>query len=419
MIEHINGLRCVVCGALYEPEPDRYTCDIDGLVGCLDVEYDYGVVGAGISPKRLLDRADPTIWRYVELLPVAGVPPVPMVPVGGTPLVSSPRLAGHIDVAAVAVKDEGRQPSASLKDRASAVAVAKALEFGRDVVTTASTGNAAAALAAVSASVGVRAVIFVPASAPQAKIAQLLAYGAEVVLVNGTYGDAFDLCQTVSAEFGWYNRNTGVNPYVAEGKKTVSLEILEQRDWRPPTAVFVSVGDGSIIGGVAKGFADAHQLGWIDAVPRVFGVQAAGSDFMVQAFEGDESVITKEPIEADTIADSIWAALPRDRVKALRAVTDSGGAYLRVSDAFILDAIPTMASMAGIFAEPAAAAALAGALEARRRGLIGGDDDVVVISTGSGLKDVPAAMKAVEAAGRAPMRVAADIDIEELRARFA
>lgn len=417
-MDHVIGLRCVVCGAEYEPAPGRYTCDTDGIVGCLDVEYRYDIVGARLSPRALLTRSDPTIWRYVELLPLVGVPPGPMVPVGGTPLVHAPRLASELGLAAVSVKDDGRQPSASLKDRASAVAVAKALEFGNEIITTASTGNAAAALAAVSASVGLPAVIFVPAAAPQAKIAQLLAYGAQVVLVEGTYGDAFDLCQAAAERFGWYNRNTGVNPYVAEGKKTVSLEILEQRGWRPPNAVFVSVGDGSIIGGVAKGLADAFELGWIDHMPRVFGVQAEGSDYMVQAFESGEDVVTKPEIEAHTIADSIWAGLPRDRVKALAAVADTGGAYVRVSDDDILRAIPRLAASTGVFAEPAAAAALAGVIAARQAGDIGENDDVVVISTGSGLKDVPAAMRAVGEAGRAGLEVEPSIDLDELRARL-
>ena len=238
------------------------------------------------------------------------------------------------------------------------------------------------------------------------------------MLVDGTYGHAFDLCQRASAEFGWYNRNTGVNPYVAEGKKTVSLEILEQRDWRPPDAVFVSVGDGSIIGGVAKGLADAQRLGWIDQLPKVFGVQAAGSDYMVQAFESGEDIVTKPEIDASTVADSIWAGLPRDRVKALAAAVDSGGAYLRVSDDEILAAIPQMAAATGVFSEPAAAAGLAGVAAARQAGLVSAADDVVVISTGSGLKDVPAAMRAVADAGRSGVEVDPTIDLDELRARL-
>ena len=290
------------------------------------------------------------------------------------------------------------------------MAIVKAGEAGAEVVTTASTGNAAAALSGLSASVGQKNVIFVPESAPQAKIAQLLAYGSTVALVQGNYGDAFDLCMKASAEYGWYNRNTGFNPYMTEGKKTAGLEILEQLEWEVPDAVFVSVGDGSIIGGIHKAMKDALGLGWIDRSPRIFGIQAAGSDYLVQAFENDEDVLTKPPIAADTVADSISADLPRDRIKAMAAVRDTDGAYLRVSDDEILAAVPLLARGSGVFAEPAGAAAYAGLKAAVQRGFVGASDRVVVLSTGSGLKDVASAMKAVTAAGTEPMVIAPTLE---------
>ncbi|MGI9586337.1 MAG: threonine synthase, partial [Acidimicrobiia bacterium] len=286
----------------------------------------------------------------------------------------------------------------------------KAQERGADVVTTASTGNAAAALSGIAASVGQRNVIFVPASAPEAKIAQLLAYGSTVALVNGSYGDAFDLCMAASAEYGWYNRNTGYNPYMTEGKKTAGLEILEDLDWDPPDAIFVSVGDGSIIGGIHKAMKDAIALGWITRSPRIFGVQSAGSDYLVQAFESGEDVLTKAPIAANTVADSISADLPRDRIKAMAAVTETDGAYIRVTDDDILAAIPTLARGSGVFAEPAGAAPYAGLLSAVDRGLTSPSDRVVLLATGSGLKDVNSAMKAVAAVGTEPIRVDPNID---------
>jgi threonine synthase len=212
-----------------------------------------------------------------------------------------------------------------------------------------------------------------------------------------------------AAAYGWYNRNTGYNPYMTEGKKTAMLEILEQLHWEAPDAVFVSVGDGSIIGGLHKGIKDALALGWIDRAPRLFGVQAAGSDYLVQAFENDEDVLTKPPISADTVADSISADLPRDRIKAMAAVRETGGAYLRVSDDEILAAIPTLARGSGVFAEPAGAAAYAGLVAAADRGLVGSNDRVVVLNTGSGLKDVASAMKAVESTGTRPLRVTPDL----------
>ncbi len=193
------------------------------------------------------------------------------------------------------VKDDGRNPTASFKDRASAIAVVKAQEKGAEIITTASTGNAAAALCGLCASVEQPNVIFVPKSAPPAKIAQLLVFGSTVMLVDGTYDDAFELCLEAADAFGWYNRNTGFNPYMSEGKKTVSFEICEQLGWDAPDVIFVSVGDGCIIGGVHKGLKDLLALGWIDKMPRIIGVQAAGSNFMAEAWENGEDVLTKAP----------------------------------------------------------------------------------------------------------------------------
>lgn len=408
-LDQVAGLACVVCDRMYAADEVEYVCPDHGNEGILDVRYDYELVGTRISPTTLSDSRDNTMWRYRALLPVAPSALVPPLTVGGTPTYDAPRLAAELGVAQVWVKDEGRQPTASLKDRASAMAVVKAQERSADVVTTASTGNAAAALSGICASVGQRNVIFVPESAPEAKIAQLLAYGSTVALVEGTYTDAFELCMEASAEYGWYNRNTGYNPYMTEGKKTAGLEILEQLDWDPPDAIFVSVGDGSIIGGLHKAMKDAVALGWIERSPRIFGIQATGSDYLVQAFENDEDVLTKPPISADTVADSISADLPRDRIKAMAAVVATGGAYLRVSDDAILAAIPVLARGSGVFAEPAGAAAYAGLAEAVNRGLIGSNDRVLVLSTGSGLKDVASAMKAVTAAQTEPMRIPPDL----------
>lgn len=409
-LDHVRGLACVVCGETYAPAPDRYVCDNHGNEGILDVGYDYDRVGVAVSKESLAADRDPTMWRYRALMPVGPNAQIPPLTVGGTPMYGAPRLAAATGVGSVWVKDEGRQPTASLKDRASAMAVVKAREFRAEVVTTASTGNAAAALSGISASVGQANVIFVPASAPEAKVAQLLAYGSTVALVNGTYTDAFGLCMDAASHFGWYNRNTGYNPYMTEGKKTAGLEILEQLGWRVPDAVFVSVGDGSIIGGLHKAMKDASALGWIDRMPRIFGVQASGSDYLVQAFETGEDLLSKPPISASTVADSISADLPRDRIKAMAAVVETDGAYLRISDDDILAAIPLLARGSGVFAEPAGAAAYAGLIAAAERGLVGGDDHVVVLSTGSGLKDVASAMRAVSEAGTEPMRVDPSLD---------
>ena len=404
------GLVCVVCGTTYPADFAGYVCPDHGDEGILDVQYDYDRIGSELSKESLAENHNHTMWRYGPLLPVPSDARVPPLTVGGTPMYHAPRLAAASGVGRVLVKDEGRQPTASLKDRASAMAVTKAMEVDAEVVTTASTGNAAAALAGMAASVDLDSVIFVPASAPQAKIAQLLAYGSTVVLVEGSYADAFGLCMEAAAEHGWYNRNTGYNPYMTEGKKTAGLEILEDLGWQPPDAIFVSVGDGSIIGGIHKAVKDALGLGWIDTAPRIFGIQAAGSDYLVQAFESGEDVLTKEPIAADTVADSISADLPRDRVKAMAAVVETDGAFLRVTDDEILAAIPELARRSGVFAEPAGAAPYAGLLAASEQGLVGDGDRVVLLATGSGLKDVDSALGAVEAAGAKPIRIEPSLD---------
>jgi threonine synthase len=409
-MDHVLGLKCTLCGREYTAGEVAYVCPEHGDDGILDVVYDYALIAQDVSPEKLAGAPTRSIWRYLRLLPVDSGVVEPIVrgtvlgSVGWTPLYPAPRLATRLGLKHLWVKDDGRQPTASFKDRASAIAVVKARELGYKVVTTASTGNAAAALAGLCAAVSLPNVIFVPKSAPQAKIAQLLVYGAQVLLVDGTYDEAFDLCLQAAPEFGWYNRNTAYNPYMSEGKKTVAYEVCEQlacwetgesRDWTAPDVVLVPVGDGCIIGGVHKGFKDLLALGWIEQMPRILGVQAAGSSPLVDAWERGLEGWEMTPVAAHSVADSIVAGLPRDRVKALRAVRETGGAFLRVADEEILAAIPALAQGVGVFAEPAAAAAYAGLIQAVAQGAIGADERVVVLSTGSGLKDIAAAMQSV------------------------
>ncbi|MBP8862844.1 MAG: threonine synthase [Anaerolineae bacterium] len=394
-MDHVLNLKCTICGATYGVDEVRYVCPKHGDDGNLDVQYDYDVIAARISRESLAANPETTMWRYKPLIAVEPESPVPPLRVGWTPLYPAPRLASLLGLRHVWVKDEGMNPTASLKDRASAVAVVKAREVGADIITTASTGNAAAAMAGLAASIGLPAVIFVPKTAPPAKIAQHLIYGARVLLVDGTYDMAVELTLQVAKEFGWYNRSTGYNPYMTEGKKTAALEICEQLGWEAPDRIFVPVGDGCIIGGIHKGLKDLLALGWIDAMPKIMGIQAAGSSALVDAWErglqGWE--MTQQP--ADTLADSISAGLPRDRNKALAAVRETDGAYLRVSDEEILNAIPVIARHTGVFCEPAASAAYAGLVKAVAQGMVSPDERVVVLLTGSGLKDIKSAMRTV------------------------
>ncbi len=406
-MDHVTSLKCLICGAEYQPDEIEYVCPKHGDDGIVDVQYDYDLIGRRISPATLAQNRDYTIWRYKPLLPVEPDSPVPPLTVGWTPLYRADRLAAGLGLKHVWVKDEGRQPSASFKDRASVVAVVKAQERRAEVITTASTGNAGAALSAMCASVGQKNVIFLPESAPPAKVAQLLVYGSTVIMVRGTYDDAFELCAQAAKEFGWYNRNTGYNPYMSEGKKTAAYEICEQLtaqvgadgrpplQWDAPDRIFVSVGDGCIIGGVHKGLRDLMALGWITKMPKIMGVQAAGSAALYDAWRTGISAMAMTPIDAHTIADSISAGLPADRIKALAAVRETDGAYIKITDAEILAAIPALARGSGVFAEPAAAAAYAGLVKAVEQGLVQPDERIVVLSTGNGLKDIASARKSV------------------------
>ncbi|MBK6328363.1 MAG: threonine synthase [Chloroflexi bacterium] len=409
-MDHVLHLKCLVCGKEYATDEIEYICPDHGNEGIVDVRYDYELIGQRISRESLAQNRDTTVWRYKPLLPVEPDAAVPPLTIGGTPLYKADRLAAELGLKHVWVKDDGRLPTASFKDRASVMAVVKAQEKGAAIITTASTGNAAAALSGICASVKQPNVIFVPEKAPQAKIAQLLVFGSTVMLVKGTYDDAFELCLQAAAEYGWYNRNTAYNPYMTEGKKTAVYEICEQLNWDAPDAIFVSVGDGCIIGGLHKGLKDLLALGWIDHMPRIYGVQAEGSAFMYEAWTDGEDVLTKAPVSGVTVADSISAGLPRDRIKALAAVTETNGAYIRVSDDDILASIPALARATGVFAEPAGAAAHTGLLKAVELGLVSADDRIVVLNTGNGLKDVAGAMKSVEMVGTKPNRVEPNLD---------
>jgi len=404
-MEHVLGLKCLICGREYGLDEIDYVCPKHGDEGIVDVLYDYDRIGRRLSQGDMFYSTDFTIWRYLPLLPVHSDASLPPLAVGWTPLYRAPRLAAGLGLNHLWIKDDGRQPTASFKDRASAIAVVKAREKGAEIITTASTGNAAAALSGLCASVDQANVIFVPENAPEAKIAQLLVFGSTVILVKGSYDQAFELCLQASKAYGWYNRNTGYNPYMSEGKKTAAYEICEQLGWEAPDRIFVSVGDGCIIGGLAKGLKDLQALGWIDHLPKLMGVQAEGSAYLYQAWKQGEDILTKAPIEPKTVADSISAGLPRDRLKALAAVKESGGAYLTVTDREILAAIPALARGCGVFAEPAGAAAYAGLVKAANQGLVSADERIVVLNTGSGLKDVAAAMRANEQLGPQPYHI--------------
>jgi len=392
----ITTLRCITCGSDYDPNRIDYTCPACGpRRGTLEVLYDYDSLQRKLTRESFARSGRASMWRYLPLLPIEGEEHIQPLRVGWTPVYRFPELASDLGLSELIVKDDGQNPTASYKDRASAVVVIKAQEKGRPVVTCASTGNAASSLAGFAATTELETIIFVPQTAPDAKVTQLLVYGARVFLVKGSYDVAYNLAAEAAEAFGWYNRSAAVNPYLVEGKKTGALELAEQLDWNPPNVVFVSVGDGSVISAICKGFAELRRIGLIERAPQVIGVQAEGAAPIARAFAGyDGGMVEIDDIEASTVADSICVGAPRDVVKAVTYVHANGGRFVTVSDAAILDAISSLAQRTGVFAEPAGAAAFAGLRRLAETGDLAGKSAAVMI-TGNGLKDIASARRAI------------------------
>lgn len=398
--------RCVRCEKSFNPEAPEWTCSACGAN--LDVLYDYDEVRRLWSQESLAANTTRNMWRYETLLPLGQKDPVPTLQSGWTPFFRAPRLGSELGLAEVCLKDDGRNPTGSLKDRASAMAVAHAISLGQGVLACASTGNAASALAGMCANVGLTSVIFVPEKTPSGKLAQIVAFGAYLIRVEGDYDQAFDLAMSACSRFGWYNRNTGINPYLSEGKKTVAFEIAEQLGWEAPDWVFVPVGDGNIIASVGKGFEELLHIGFIEKLPRLVAVQSEGSSAIVDALLGDGVV---RPVEVDTLADSIAVGHPRDPDRAMRAVRQSGGLGVKVRDSEILDAQSLLANKEGVFVEPSAAASLAGLVRLAASGDVQRDDRVVLLLTGNGLKDTASVLDRA----RLPEPIPASIESVERR----
>lgn len=377
------------CGRRYLRGLDG-PCARCGPEGILDVEYDLRAARRALTPRSLAGRVR-SLWRYRELLPVPAGARVPPLDPGFTPISAAPRLAEWAGVRRLLVKDDGRNPTASFKDRASAVGVARALARRARVVACASTGNAASSLAGAAASVGLPCVIFVPHNAPEPKVAQLLVFGAHVIRVQAAYDETWELCQRACGVHGWYNRNAAVNPSLVEGKKTCGLEIGEQCGDDVPDWVAVSVGDGCTIAGIWKGMTEMHALGFLPRLPRLLAVQAEGARPLHDAFHAGRDLV---PGPAQSVADSICVGHPRNWRKALRAVRASGGTFVAVPDDSILAALREAGQRAGIFGEPAGVAGFAGLRQAVADGIVARRASVLAVVTGNGLKDTRSAMRA-------------------------
>ena len=386
-MKNVKCCKCVRCGREYPAVPDITTCECGGI---LDVIYDYNYIKTVFNRETLSAREEPTMWRYRELLPIEEDTVPQGLRVGMSPMYEAPNIAADLGVKKLYIKDDGINPTASLKDRASAMAVTKAIEAGYDTIACSSTGNAASSLAGNAAKAGLKTYIFVPDRAPKGKIAQLMMFGANLTAVRGTYEETFELSKAAIDKYGWYNRNAAINPYLSEGKKTVSHEICEQLGFEAPDYVAVSVGDGCTIAGVYKGLYDMYMVGLIGKIPRLISVQASGCCPI------NTAVATGEPWtpqEENTYADSIAVGVPRNPDKAINAIRDSKGVVVNVTDDEIRAAQKYLAKNAGVFGEPAGVTATAGLLKLSREGKLDPDATIVTIVTGNGLKDIDSAIK--------------------------
>lgn len=397
---YMNGYRCIAC-------TETQTADFGGFVcpvcdGNLDISYDYKAISNNIDENFLTGPNE--LFGFAPLLPLKQPRSYFPLRVGGTPLYPASRLGDMTGMQHLYLKDDTLNPSASLKDRASAVAVGRALDINATVVSVASTGNAGSSLACLCAATGMEAVVFVPASAPVAKLTQMLAFGARVLAVQGNYDDAYDLCLAASDEFGWFNRSTGYNAFTREGKKTCAFEIWQDLDGLVPDRVAVSTGDGNTLSAIWKGWCDLKAVGLIDRLPKIDCVQSVASaaicDTIRQVSTDSESVVDWSTLEvrqvkASTVADSISVDRPRDGLAAVKAVIQSGGEAVTVEDGEILAAIPEMARTTGVFPEPAAATSWAGVKQLLQQEKISNDELVVCIVSGSGLKDIANAQSVV------------------------
>ena len=400
MLKNVTHAKCVRCGAEYEAVPGLTTCTCGGM---LDIQYDYGYIRTLVSRETLSGCRDYSMWRYRPFLPVEPDSPPTPLRVGWSPLYPAPRLAQVLGLKDLYIKDDGQNPTSSVKDRASAMAVVKAREAGADTIACSSTGNAASSLAGNAAAAGLHTYIFVPARAPKGKVAQLMIFGATVITVDGSYEDTFELSKAAIDKWGWYNRNAAINPYLLEGKKTVTLEILEQLGWQVPDYIALSVGDGCTIAGAWKGLKDLYAAGLIDRLPRLISVQAEGCCPLNRAIQTGEPW---SPMEENTLADSIAVGVPRNADKALMAIRESQGVAVNVSDGEILAAMRLLGRTCGVFGEPAGVTGTAGVKKALELGLIDPASTVVSVVTGNGLKDVA---NGIQAAGE-PMLVRPDMD---------
>jgi threonine synthase len=374
----------LVCRNCRRPEPlgPAYVCP--ACFGPLEVAYDKDVVRAAVS-REAIEARPPGLWRYLEFLPI-DAPPTRGLRVGSTPLIEAERLGPSLGIDRLWLKDDTRNPTLSFKDRAVAVAAARARLFGIDTLACASTGNLAGATAGAAAALGMPAYVFIPADLEPAKIDHALAYGATVVPIEGTYDDVNRLCLEVADETGWGFVNVNLRPFYAEGSKTLAFEIAEGLGWRSPDVIVAPIASGAMFTKLAKGFAELADAGLIERRPiRFVGGQAAGCAPVATAWESGTTDV--QPVRnPDTIVRSLAIGNPADGRYSVELANASAGSVEAIPDETTAAAIRQVAALEGIFSETAGGVTVAAAEAARKRGVIREGDEVVALLTGNGLK---------------------------------
>jgi len=387
----VTGLQCRECGQAYPQQP-LHVCE--SCFGPLEIQYDYDGIKKSISRDKIAPRAR-NLWRYRELLPIDGEPRVGLYS-GYTPLVRAQRLGAALGVKELYVKDDSvNHPSFSYKDRVVSVAISKALEFGFDTVSCASTGNLANSVAAHAANAGLECYVFIPDGLEQGKIIGSAIYGPKTVAIKGNYDDVNRLCSEIGDKYGWAFVNVNLRPYYSEGAKTHGFEVAEQLGWKLPRHIVVASAGGTILPKLAKGFHELIQVGLVeDTGCKIYSAQAAGCAPIIQALHNGTDLVS--PVKPNTIASSIAIGNPADGYYVIQAVKESGGWGESVSDEEILEGIKLLARTEGIFTEPAGGTEVAVTKKLIEQGRIPRDESIVVSITGNGYKTLEAVAPSVE-----------------------
>lgn len=394
--------KCISCGKEYPIDDIIYTCQCGDL---LEVLYDYENIKEKISKEGLRKRKI-GVWRYLEYLPVEDPKKIVSLYEGGTPLYRCDNLAKELGLKELYVKNEGANPTGSFKDRGMTVGATRANELNIEVVGCASTGNTSASLAAYSARAGKKCIVLLPGgNVALGKLAQAMFYGAKVIQIDGNFDEALEMVIKLAEDKKLYLLNS-INPFRLEGQKTIGFEICDQLDWQLPDRVILPVGNAGNISAIWKGFKEFKETGIIEDLPKMTGIQAEGAKPIVEAFKkGSKTILPEE--NPETIATAIRIGNPVNYPKALDAIYSSKGFAESVSDREITEAQKLLARKEGIFVEPASAASIAGLIKLIDMEIVDRDEKIVCITTGNGLKDPDAAIRASER----PIEIECDMDI--------